>query len=80
MLEHQLRSRRAFDEQMRKNAAKPAHASAGQERPPPTDDDLDLAWLATPWSTIRKLTGATTDDEAQSMLTQALAGRSPTVS
>lgn len=80
-LQHQLHSRTAFDEEMRRSAAQRASTA----RPWPTDDDLDLDWLATPWSTIRKLTGVSTDTEAQSLLAQAVAGESgsgqrPTVS
>ena len=40
---------------------------AGPAGPTPwlTDAATDLSWLATPWSTVRHLTGAATDDEAR---------------
>ena len=52
---------------------------AGPVAPSPwlTDAETDLSWLATPWSTIRKLTGAATDDEARA---QARALAEPAVS
>jgi hypothetical protein len=37
-----------------------------------TDAATDLSWLATPWSTVRHLTGAATDEEARAQA-QALA-------
>lgn len=38
-----------------------------------TDDDTDLSWLASPWSTVRHFTGAATDDEAQALAEAAVA-------
>lgn len=38
-----------------------------------TDADTDLSWLATPWSTVRHLTGAATDAEARALTEAAVA-------
>lgn len=46
-------------------------------RPWPSDQDLDLTWLATPWSTIRKLTGVASDAAAQQFVADAVAASPP---
>jgi hypothetical protein len=67
MLEEQLKYRRILDQEM----AQVASAPSG---PMLTDENLDTRWLATPWSTLRRIGGLSSDAEAKRRVLSEISG------